>query len=71
VLAAEVGGREDAACMVAVRLEAADGALRAVPLARRAGALRALAGADAYIVVPPGPGLEAGAAVTALRLRDR
>ena len=70
-LTAAVGGRDDAACMVAVRLEPAEGALRAVPLARRAGALRALAGADAYIVVPPGPGLAAGAPVAALRLRDR
>jgi len=71
VLAADAGGREDAACMVAVRLEAAAGGLRAVPLARRAGALRALAGADAYIVVPPGPGLAAGAPVAVLPLRDR
>lgn len=71
VLAEEAGGRDEAACMVAVRLEEAEGVLRAVPLARRAGALRALAGADAYIVVPPGPGLAAGSPVQAHLLRDR
>jgi putative molybdopterin biosynthesis protein len=71
ILAEDAGGRDEAACMVAVRLEAAEGALRAVPLARRAGALRALADADAYIVVPPGPGLAAGSPVQARLLRDR
>ena len=70
VLDEDAGGRADAACVVAVRLDVDAGVLRATPLARRAGALRALAGADAYIVVPPGPGLDAGSAVQAHRLRD-
>lgn len=71
LLAEEAGGRADAECMVAVRLEERGGALHAVPLARRAGALRGLADADAYVVVPAGPGLAAGTPVQAHRLRDR
>ena len=72
VLAGDVGGREDAECMVAVRLSAgADDRLHATPLSRRAAAVRSLAEADGYVVIPPGPGAHAGDVVTARLLRTR
>ncbi len=70
-LAEDVGGKADATCVVAVRLEDVVGDhVLAYPQARRAGALRALAGADAYIVVPPGDGLAQGSIVVATRFRN-
>ncbi|MGI9116187.1 MAG: molybdopterin molybdotransferase MoeA [Gaiellales bacterium] len=72
VLDGDVGGRDDAECMVAVRFVVADGQpLHATPLSRRAAALHSLAQADAYIVVPQGPGIAAGATAQAFLLRDR
>ncbi len=65
-----VGGRDDSTCVVAVRLDPIAGDLTvAYPQARRAGALRALAAADGYIVVPPGPGFALGDVTVAQRLR--
>jgi molybdopterin biosynthesis enzyme len=64
-----IGGRDDATCVVAVRLEPVPGELPlAHPQARRAGALRALAGADGYAVIPPGPGPRVGDVVAVRRL---
>ncbi len=66
-LSEAVGGRDDSTCMVAVELDSVYGDLpTATPCARRAGALRSLAGADGYVTVPPGEGFAAGAVVTAL-----
>jgi len=66
-LSEAVGGRDDSTCMVAVELDSVYGDLpTATPCARRAGALRSLAGADGYVTVPPGVGFAAGAVVTAL-----
>ena len=66
-LSEAVGGRDDSTCMVAVELDSVYGDLpTAKPCARRAGALRSLAGADGYVTVPPGEGFAAGAVVTAL-----
>ena len=66
-LSEAVGGRDDSTCMVAVELDSVYGDLpTATPCARRAGALRSLAGADGYVTVPPGEGYAAGAVVTAL-----
>ncbi|PHX80827.1 MAG: molybdopterin molybdenumtransferase MoeA [Thermoleophilia bacterium] len=66
-LAEAIGGRDDSTCMVAVELDSAGGDMpTATPCARRAGALRSLAGADGYVIVPPGEGFAAGAVVTAL-----
>lgn len=68
-LAEDVGGKPDATCIVAVRLEAVPGDHPiAHPQARRAGALRALAAADAYVIVPPGGGIAAGGLADAVRL---
>jgi molybdopterin biosynthesis enzyme len=53
--------------MVAVELDSVYGDMpTATPCARRAGALRSLAGADGYVTVPPGEGFAAGSVVTAL-----
>lgn len=72
ILDADVGGRDDAECMVAVRLHSgAAHELRAEPLSRRAAALQSLAQADGYVVVPPGPGARAGDAVSVRLLRTR
>ncbi len=72
ILDGDVGGRDDSACMVAVRFSAgAEHQLRATPLSRRAAALHSLAQADGYVVVPPGPGFAAGTTVAAFLLRDR
>ena len=72
VLDGDVGGRDDAECMVAVRLAAGpEHRLHAAPLSRRAAAVRSLAEADAYVVVPPGPGAATGDVVTARLLRTR
>ena len=66
-LAEAVGGRDDSTCMVAVELDSVYGDMpTATPCARRAGALRSLAGADGYVTVPPGEGFAAGSVVTAL-----
>ena len=66
-LSEAVGGRDDSTCMVAVELDSVYGDLpTATPCARRAGALRSLAGADGYVTVPPGEGYAVGAVVTAL-----
>lgn len=66
-LAEAIGGRDDATCMVAVELDSVYGDMpTATPCARRAGALRSLAGADGYVTVPPGEGFAAGTIVTAL-----
>lgn len=72
VLDGDIGGRDDAECTVAVRLAAgAEHRLHATPLSRRAAAVRSLAEADGYVVVPPGPGARAGDVVAVRLLRTR
>lgn len=69
-LAEAIAGRDDSTCMVAVQIDTIDGELpMATPHARRAGALRLLAGADGYVTVSPGARNAMGDVVTASLFR--